>query len=188
MKELEFYEINSCTMFIMPVDYGGKVFSKVMEVDDEFLSPLRPVDLIKKNCSYFGVSFESRKKGTTELIGYTRKIPIVIEPANHLFFFPTTSPNRPECAWIAHEHAENFRRVGPQQTLITFSDKQSHVFQVSFGTVETQMLRTALLKSKLLQRIEGNQKKSFYLHGPKLSKASENFSDYGNDSFPKGQK
>ncbi|GHH98531.1 competence protein ComK [Neobacillus kokaensis] len=188
MKQIEYYEINSCTMSIMPVQYGGKIFSKIMEGDEEFIAPFKPIDLMKKNCSYFGVSFESRKKGTTELIGYTRKVPIVIEPANHLFFFPTTSPNSLECVWISHEHVESFRRVGPQQTLITFSNKQSYVFQVSYGTVESQMLRTALLKTKLLQRIEGNQKKSFYLHGPKLSKASENFSEYGNDSFSMNRK
>ncbi|MBL4952346.1 competence protein ComK [Neobacillus sp. YIM B02564] len=188
LNRIEDYEINSCTLFILPVEYGSKLYSKVMEVDDEYLSPFKPLDLIKKNCNYFGVSYESRKKGTSLLIGYNRKIPIAIEPTNHLFFFPTTSPTRPECIWIAHKHVENYRRLGPHQTLITFQNKQSHIFPVSFGTIETQMLRTALLETKLLQRIENNQKKSFYLlHGPKSSQASESSSLYREDIFSKGQ-
>lgn len=189
MKQMEDYEINSCTMFLLPVEYGSKIYSKVVEPEDEYLSPFKPLDLVKKSCNYFGVSYESRKKGTSLLIGYKRKIPIVIEPANHLFFFPTTSPNRPECIWIAHEHVENYRRGELQQTLITFQNKQSYLFPVSFGTIETQMLRTALLKTKLLQRIESNQRKSFYLlHGPKSSKASESVRVYGDDIFLKDRK
>ena len=184
MKQIEEYEINSCTMLLLPVEYGSKIYSKVIEAEDEYLSPFKPLDIIKKGCDYFGVSYESRKKGTSQLIGYNRKIPIAIEPTNRLFFFPTTSPKSPECIWIAHEYVENYTRVRPNQTLITFRNKQSHIFSVPFGTIETQMLRTALLKTKLLQRIENNQRKSFYLlHGQKSSKASERFSAYGNDEI-----
>jgi competence protein ComK len=171
--QIEEYEVNSCTMFLEPVKYGSKIYSQIFEVEDEYISPFTPLELIKKSCDYFGVDYESRKKGTRQLIGYNRKIPIAIEPANHIFFFPTTSPTRPECIWIAHEHVEDYRRVGPHQTLIIFRNKQSRIFPVSFSTIESQMLRTALLKTKLLQRIEGN-KKLFYLHpGRKPVTASE---------------
>ncbi|MCH6265251.1 MULTISPECIES: competence protein ComK [Neobacillus] len=177
-KQIEEYEINSCTMFLAPMEYGSKVYTKIIEVDDEFISPFKPLDIIKKSCDYFGVDYESRKKGTRQLIGYSRKIPIAIEPANHIFFFPTTSPSRPECIWISHEHVENYRRLGPHQTQVTFQNKQTHLFSVSFGTIEGQMLRTALLKTKLLQRIEGNKKMTYLFNAPKPIKASEHSHDY----------
>ncbi|MCM3567812.1 competence protein ComK [Neobacillus mesonae] len=186
MKKIEDYEINSCTMAILPVEYGSKIYSKVIEIEDEYISPFKPIELIKKNCDYFGVSYESRKKGTSSLIGYTRKIPIAIEPANHLFFFPTTSPSRQECIWFSFEHIEDYRRIGPHQTLILFKNHQSQQFSVSCSTIEGQILRTSLLKSKLLQRIENNKRKSYYiLHDIKSLKASESVSGYEDTIFLK---
>ncbi len=185
-QQIEEYEVNSCTMFLAPSEYGRKIYSKVVEVEDEFLSPFKPLDIIKRSCNYFGVDYESRKRGTRQLIGYSRKIPIAIEPTTHIFFFPTTSPNRPECIWISHEHVENYRRVGAHQTMITFQNKQSYTFPVSFSTIEGQMLRTSLLKTKLLQRIESNERKLFYLlHGPKPLKASEGSQDYAGEIYLK---
>lgn len=179
-RQIEEYEVNSCTMFLKPVEYGSKIYSQVYELEDDFLSPFKPLEIVKKSCDYFGVDYESRKRGTKQLIGYSRKIPIVIEPTNRIFFFPTTSPDRPECIWISHEHVENYRRIAPHQTLITFQNKQSHLFSVSFSTIEGQMLRTAFLKTKLLQRIEGHERKlSYIMHRPKPVKASESLHGYG---------
>ncbi|WP_462408929.1 competence protein ComK [Neobacillus sp. Marseille-QA0830] len=177
--QIQDYEINSCTMFLFPVEYGSKIFSQIAEVEDEYVSPIKPLDIVKRSCDYFGVDYESRKKGTRQLIGYSRKIPIVIEPSNQIFFFPTTSPNRPECIWISHEYVENYRRIGPHETLITFRNKSSHLFPVSFSTIEGQMLRTSFLKTKLLQRMDSHKKSIYLLHGPKTLNASESGKDYG---------
>lgn len=177
-RQIEEYEVNSCTMFLEPVNYGSKIYSQIFELEDEYISPFTPLTLIKNSCNYFGVDYESRKKGTTQLIGYNRKIPIAIEPANRIYFFPTTSPTRPECIWIAHEHVENYRRIGPNQTLIIFRNKQSRTFEVPFCTIEGQMLRTALLKTKLMQRIEGNKKWMYLEQSRKPVAASESSRGY----------
>jgi competence protein ComK len=188
-KKVEEYEINSCTMFLQPVDYGSKVYTQVFEVEDEFLSPFKPLDIVKKSCDYFGCDYESRKRGTRQLIGYSRKVPIAIEPTNHIFFFPTTSPSRPECIWISHDHVEKYRSVAPKQTLITFQNKQSHLFPVSSSTIECQMLRASLLRTKLLQRIEQNERKlSYFMNKPMHMKASEDSNGYGRRFFLKERK
>jgi competence protein ComK len=180
--QIEEYEINTCTMFVEPVIYGGKIFSRAVEIEDEFLSPFKPLDIIKAGCVYFGVDYESRKRGTRQLIGYSRKIPIVIEPINHIFYFPTASPLSSECIWISFEHVEKYRRVDAQKTMVTFRNKQSRIFPVSFSTIEGQMLRTSLLKTKLLQRIDSNGKKLFYLsHGPQKLNALESSREYDAD-------
>jgi len=185
-KQIEEYEINTCTMFIKPVDYGVKVYSQIFEEEGEFLSPFKPLDIIKKSCDYFGCDYESRKKGTRQLIGITHKIPIAIEPTNRLFFFPTTSANNQECIWISHDHVDSHRRVGEQETLITFRNKQSHIFYVPYSTIDNQLLRTSFLRTKLMQRIEFNEKKFVYfMNRPKSLEASENSRDYGEDPFPK---
>ncbi|MGG3471132.1 competence protein ComK [Neobacillus pocheonensis] len=184
MKEhqIEDYEINASTMFLRPVIYGSKVYSQVFEVEDHFLAPFKPLDIIKNSCDYFGVDYESRKRGTRQLTGYNRKNPIVIEPTNHIFFFPTTSPSSPECIWISQEHFKKHRRSGANQSLITFHNNQSYLFPVSYSTIETQMLRTAFLKTTLLQRIEIKGRKLFYLtQGPKNLKASESPYEYAGE-------
>lgn len=167
-------------MFLQPVEYGSRVYTHVFEVEDEFLSPFKPLDIVKKSCAYFGCDYESRKKGTTQLIGYNRKTPIAIEPTNHIYFFPTTSPDRLDCIWISHDHVETYRRIAPQQTLVTFVNKKTFLLPVSCSTFEGQLLRTSLLKTKLMQRIELNEKKLYYfLNRPNDMKASENAKEYG---------
>ncbi|MBI0579786.1 competence protein ComK [Neobacillus cucumis] len=185
-NQIEEYEINSGTMFIRPVEYGSKIYSQIFEEEDEFLSPFKPLDIIKKSCDYFGCDYESRKKGTRQLIGITHKIPIAIEPSNRLYFFPTTSPTRSECIWISHDHVKEHRRISNQQTLITFRNKQAHLFPVPYSTIDNQLLRTSFLRTKLMQRIEFNERKSFYLmQKPVSMEASENTRKYGEDRFTK---
>ncbi|WP_157273122.1 competence protein ComK [Neobacillus bataviensis] len=176
------YVANSCTMYIKPVEYGNKVFSIVVEPEDEFLSPFKPLDLIKNSCAFYGVDYESRRKGTKLLIGYSRKLPIVIEPINNIYAFCTASPEDPNCVWFFLEHIKDYRRASARQTLVIFRNDFSFTFPISYSTFNTQMLRTSYLQTKLMQRVELNKKKLFYLlHGPKSSKASESSEFYLKD-------
>jgi competence protein ComK len=169
-------------MFIKPVEYGSKIYSQIYEDEDEFLSPFKPLDIIKKSCEYFGVDYESRRKGTKLLIGYSRKLPIIIEPTSNIFFIPTISPDDPRCIWFSHEHVKDYYRVATQQTMVIFRNNQSYIFPVSYSTFNTQILRTSYLKTKLMQRIEFNKKKLFLLmHGPNTFKASESSEFYLKD-------
>ncbi|WP_156424422.1 competence protein ComK [Bacillus sp. FJAT-27445] len=179
-RQIEEYEINPCTMFIKPFVYGTKIYSQIVEIDDEFLSPFKPLDIIKKSCEYFGSSFEGRKEGTRQLIGITHKVPIVIDPTNFIYIFPTTSPNRPECIWISHEHVLQHSRTSTEDTLVTFQNKHSYPFPISYSSFENQLLRTALLRTKLMQRIEHMERRSFYsLQKSKMMEASEQHREYG---------
>lgn len=167
-------------MFIKPIVYGSKIYSKIIEVEDVYLSPFKPLDIIKKSCEYFGSDYEGRKNGTRQLMGITHKSPIAIDPTNRIFFFPTTSPNRPECIWISNEHIDTYDRISPQETLITFHNKHSYKFPVPYSSINNQVLRTSHLVKKLMQRIEYHERKSFYLlQRPMTGEASEPSSKYG---------
>ncbi|USK56526.1 competence protein ComK [Cytobacillus solani] len=52
------YEINPNTMVVMPLAYGSKIYSQIWELEDEFISPFKPIDIIKKSCTFFGSSYE----------------------------------------------------------------------------------------------------------------------------------
>jgi competence protein ComK len=180
LKQIEEYEVNPFTMFIKPIAYGSKIYSEIFEVEDEFLSPFKPLDIIRNSCEYYGSDYEGRRNGTKLLVGYAHKIPIAIDPTNRIFFFPTTSPSRQECIWISHEHVKDYERVNPQETLILFNNNQSFKFPVSCSSIISQLERTAYLRTKLMQRIEYNEKKSFYLlQRPKAMEASEDSYQYG---------
>ncbi|WP_254660892.1 competence protein ComK [Bacillus sp. FJAT-27225] len=179
-KQIEEYEINPCTMFIKPFVYGSKVYSQIFELDDEFISPFKPIEIVRKSCEYFGSSFDGRREGTRQLIGITHKVPIVVDPTNFIYLFPTTSPNRPECIWISHEHVMHHERTSVGDTLVTFQNKHSYPLPVSYSSFKNQLLRTALLRTKLMQRIEQMERKSYYVvHRPRPLEASEQHRRYG---------
>lgn len=174
------YEINPCTMMIIPTTYGSKTYSQIVELKDEFLSPFRPIDIIKKSCQYFGSSYEGRITGTKQLVGITHKVPITIDPTNSIYFFPTTSPLNIQCIWISHEHVVSHKRLEPNTTLVTFRNKESYIIPVSYSSFENQLLRTALLRTKLMQRIEETERNSFYLYRKqRYFEASEGNGEYG---------
>lgn len=180
LKQIEEYEVNPFTMFIKPIAYGSKIYSEIFEVEDEFLSPFKPLDIIRNSCEYYGSDYNGRRHGTKQLVGYAHKIPIAIDPTNRIFFFPTTSPNSQECIWISHEHVKDYNRVSPQETQILFNNNQTYKFPISCSSIISQLERTAYLRTKLMQRIEYNEKKSFYLlQRPKAMEASEDSYQYG---------
>lgn len=177
---VEEYEITPYTIAILPVNYGSKVYSRIIELEAEFISPFKPIEIINKSCEYFGASYEGRKHGTKQLIGITHKAPIAVDPSNSIFFFPTISPLRPQCIWLSHDHVVSFSRIDQQHTTIVFRNKQMITIHMSSSSFENQLHRTAFLKTKLVQRIEETKRKSVYLYNQSIrSQASEIASDYG---------
>ncbi|RFU67570.1 competence protein ComK [Bacillus sp. V59.32b] len=178
---IEEYEITPYTLLISPITYGSKTYSHIVELDDEYISPFKPIDIIKKSCHYFGVSYEGRKEGTRQLIGVTHKAPIAINPTSSMFFFPTTSPLRPHCIWVSLEHIERFSRVDMSHTSVTFKNHQQVDLPISTSSFENQYMRTVFLKDKLIQRIEETERKYFYLHSHAASEKTAKFRKYKED-------
>jgi competence protein ComK len=167
---VEEYEINPFTMLIIPEEYGSRVYSRVIELEEEYLSPFRPIDIIKKSCKYFGSSYEGRKEGTKQLTGITHKTPIIVDPISSIYFMPTSSPTKPDCIWVSHEHVLFHKKVDAQSTQVTFRNKKSMILPVSHHSFENQLLRTSLLRTKFMQRMKETERKALYLlHGPRFN-------------------
>jgi competence protein ComK len=177
-KEMDEYVINSLTMAILPMTYGSKLYSHIYQYDEELHSPFKPLEIIKKSCRLNGSSYEGRKEGSRQLIGITHKIPITINSANSMYFFPSASPNHHRCVWISHEHVDSFKKFDSNSTLVSFRNKQSIVLPVSLHIFQNQMQKTALLRTKLMQRSEDNIRK-FMNSYRGYSRASEHISNYG---------
>lgn len=170
---IEEYEVNSSTMVIMPIHYGSKIFSKIFEFEGEYISPFKPIQVIKDSCEFFGSSFEGRREGTRKLIGVTHKVPIAISPTNHIYFFPTTSHENPRCIWVSHDHIVSYNKGEENSTDILFKNGKRLQLPISCSSFQNQVIRTMMLRSKLAQRIEGMKQNSLYANHTKVTKSAE---------------
>ncbi|KMY49043.1 competence protein ComK [Peribacillus loiseleuriae] len=161
---IENYEITPFTCFIKPIVYGSKIYSQVVELNDEFISPFKPKVIINQSCEYFGSSYEGRKSGTRRLIGVTHKAPIIIDQTNPIFFFPTTSPLSDDCIWIAHHHVIDYKKKGNGMVQVYFRNNITLEVNMSIGSFTNQMQRTAVLESKVSKINKEIGKMAYGLH------------------------
>ena len=78
------------------------------------------------------------------------------------------------------EHVLHYEEIDSTNTLVTFRHKKSLVIPISVYSFQNQMLRTSFLRTKFMQRIDGFDPKSTFVHR-NHSKASENKLVYGDE-------
>ncbi|MCY7849581.1 competence protein ComK [Bacillus haynesii] len=163
------YEVNSSTMAVLPLGEGEKPASKILETERTFLVNMKPFQIIERSCRYFGSSYAGRKAGTYEVIKVSHKPPIMVDHSNNIFLFPTFSSTRPQCGWLSHAHVHEFCAAKYDNTFVTFVNGETLELPVSITSFENQVYRTAWLRTKFIDRIEGNamQKKQEFMLYPK---------------------
>ncbi|WP_246938688.1 competence protein ComK [Bacillus pinisoli] len=160
------YEISPYTMAILPEVTDKGVHSIVKEMDREYMVTMKPIDIIDRSCHFFGSSLKGRREATKFIMGITHKAPIVIDPTNYIYFFPTSSPNRQQCSWISHSFVQSIQTTKYDETLLTFSNKEEIVLPISKGSIENQLYRTAQLRTTLSSRISPDFRKSSFMISP----------------------
>lgn len=144
----EEYEINLETLAIIPM---GESNSKVLEKETSFVVTMPPIEIIKNSCKFFGSSYDGRHEGTKSLIGISYKSPIIIEESNNLIFFPTSSPRFNECSWISLKHILRYEK-GQACSKIFFTNGDILALDISYGSLQNQVLRSSLLESVMRSR------------------------------------
>ena len=110
--------------------------SKVIEKDCILYVSMKPIHIIDRSCRYFGSSYAGRKAGTYEAIKISHKPPIMVDPSNHIFLFPTLSSARPQCGWISHVHVKDFQPTAFDDTAVTFSNGKTMELEVSYHSLK----------------------------------------------------
>lgn len=142
------YEINSQTLAIIPInDYK----SRVIEKDNIFDVNMSPMEIIDESCKFFGSSYKGRTFGTRNLIGVTHKAPIIIEESREIIFFPTNSPRLYDCAWISFNYINDYKK-NKDTSIIIFNTGKTLNLDISYGSLENQVLRASRLESVLRKR------------------------------------
>lgn len=145
---IEDYEINSSTLALIPL---GENESLVMEEEESYTVKQKSSDIIDHSCKFFGSSLKGRYEGASELLGYSYKIPIVIEESRDIIFFPTASLTSLKCYWISLNHISKYEAIG-KNTLLTFKNGKKITIQSSKYSFENQILRASRLENILSKR------------------------------------
>ena len=153
-RKIEEYEINPYTVMIKPIEVDGNIYSEIYELEDRFWSPEKPIDIVKRSCKYFGSSFEGRRDGTIQLINVTHKAPIIVDHHTSIYLFPTTSPLKPQCIWISHEHVKSHQKNDRTTSLVLFQNNEIHEIPISYTSFGNQLTRTASLRISFKQNIK----------------------------------
>ena len=142
------YEINSSTMAIIPIDENT---SKVYEEEDEYIIKKSSNGIIKENCEFYGSSYEGRCIGTKSLTGIKTKYPIIIEESRNIIFFPTSSTRTKQSTWIALNKVKDYKKKNLNSQIL-FKNEEKIDLDISVHSLENQIIRATMLKSKLFER------------------------------------
>lgn len=142
------YEINSATLAIVPL---GEEVSKVYEEEDEYIVNKSSNSIIKDNCEFYGSSYEGRCIGTKSLTGIKTKYPIIIEESRNIIFFPTSSTRTKQSTWIALNKIKNYNKNNYNSEVL-FKNEEKIDLDISIHSLENQIVRATMLKSKLYER------------------------------------
>ena len=142
------YEINSSTLAIIPID---EEISKVYEEETEYIINKSSNSIIKENCKFYGSSYEGRCVGTKSLTGIKTKYPIIIEESRNIIFFPTSSIRSKQSTWIALNKINKIHKKNYNSQVI-FNNEKKIDLNISFYSLENQIVRATMLKSKLYER------------------------------------
>ena len=142
------YEINRDTLAIIPIDENT---SKIYEEENEYIINKSSNSIIKENCEFYGSSYEGRCIGTKNLTGIKTKYPIIIEESRNIIFFPTTSVRTQQSSWIALNNIDKYTKNNKNSN-IKFKNNKNINIDISFYSLENQICRATMLKSKLYER------------------------------------
>lgn len=159
-----YYGINTHTMIILPMYYNGKVYSRIIELNGEFHSPSKPIDIIKRNCLDNGCDYEGMVNGSRYILGKYQKVPIVIDAENQICFFPTVSPEQADCIWINPIHIHQFKSLDKKRMLVVFKNNQAIEVPVSEHTFTNQISRALTLQNRIMQRLTENRGQMHFLY------------------------
>ena len=145
---MDSYEVNKDTVALVP---KGESKTIVYELDDSFIVDESPLQIMEESCEYFGSSFDGRVIGTSKLVGYTHKVPIIVEESKDLIFFPTLSPKNNDCSWLSYKHISKIEKY-KEKTMIELLNGKKIIINASNAIIDNQLYRCFRLKNTLQNR------------------------------------
>ncbi len=137
----EKYEINSSTCALIPNDDFS---TRIIETQNIINIPYSTSNIIEYSCAYYGSSFKGRLNGSKCALGSKYKLPIIIEESREIIFFPTTSYESNNCAWISLKNISDYKKES-NHVKVLFQNNTFIDLNISYESFENQVLRATKL-------------------------------------------
>jgi competence protein ComK len=146
---VEDYQVNAQTLAVIP--YGDNM-SKIIEKNAIFFVKKKALKVMENSCKFFGSSLIGRSQGTKDMIGVNYKSPIIVEETCPIIVFPTDSPRSSNCSWICLKNIDNYTINDNMGSRITFKNGYNLDVDLSYGSLDNQVLRASRLYQILTER------------------------------------
>jgi len=140
------YEINSSTQAIVPLTEHASI---IYEGEEQFVVNQSANSIIRKNCNYYGSSYNGRCDGTKYLTGIKTKFPILIEEVREIIFFPTTSARTQQTTWLSLNLIDKIVEK-KFSSVVIFKNSRKLDLNISYYSLENQYYKAILLKNKII--------------------------------------
>lgn len=142
MEIITDYIINPKTLAVVSyVDAQNQ--TKVIEEDGELYMSRKPLKLIDESCMEYASTYQGRRDAVVRQLQYSRKVPILIDPRDNMYVFPTHAPESFECIWVVYNQVKRIAVLN-QKPVIVFKNGLILEAGVSLYTLNQQMQRTAI--------------------------------------------
>ncbi|MGN7385483.1 competence protein ComK [Sporosarcina sp. SAFN-015] len=150
MEMKEKYIVNDKTSIILPeFDENGNLLSVVMEETDMFKVNIEPTDLIDFSLRRYGSSLRGARDGARTLLGEISMPPIVLNLSKSVYWFPSMSPDKKDCVWLAANHVKEYEAIDKKQMKVVLNHGSEVILDWSQYSFEKRYLRAFMLKHKI---------------------------------------
>ena len=142
------YEVNEETIAVIGI---SEKETKVVEKKREYLVEDSAYEVMDYSCQYFGSSYLGRVNGSKKMLGYTYKLPIIVEESKEMIFFPISSPEILQCIWVALKwYSDVLERKN--KTYILLKNGKKIECTASKNSIQNQVMRASRLNLILNER------------------------------------
>lgn len=92
--------------------YDVSTKSTILVTESETLIPGKPETILERWANPFGLGLSGSQSAFKSTLAIRQKIPVLIDPFRQIYFFPTQSPQSPQCIWINASRIKAIRQSG----------------------------------------------------------------------------
>ena len=155
LVKLKTYILRSTTCLIIPkYDEHGHLYSCVLEGRQFVEVDLSPTELIDWNLKHFGSSFIGAMQGMRNLLRRANMMPVMINQEHGICWFPSRSPQHPDCVWFALRHVEHHESTEPKKTKVLLANNYAINIDMSVQSFERRLYYSYMTKYKMEYRTQ----------------------------------
>ncbi|MEL3970889.1 competence protein ComK [Rossellomorea oryzaecorticis] len=135
--------ITSTTVALFP-SYHHAYQTIIVDLSGKKVWSKKPAkEIINEACLDDGASYEGKIKAVRHALPYHRKTPLIINKDQHIYAFPTMSPDKYDCIWLFHLHILEISQT-QNKTYITFINGYKLEVNCSVKVLNRQRERAAV--------------------------------------------